>query len=130
MAGVVLPITLGSNIASLGAQRRLANASEKLGSVFERLSSGLRINRASDDAAGLAVSSSLNAYQRIYTQGVRNLNDGVSALSIADGAIGQLSNIVTRQNELAEQAANGIYTTVPRSALDREAQAEIARNGW
>jgi flagellin len=91
--------------------------------TFERLASGLRINRASDDAAGLAVSSDLNARSRVYTQGVRNLNDGQSMLSIADSTIDQLSGIVTHLQELAEQAANGTYSNKQRSVIDAEAQS-------
>lgn len=117
-----MPITLGTNIASLSATRRLDQSTNKLSSVYERLSSGQRINRAADDAAGLAISSSLNGKQRVFSQAIRNVNDGVSALNIADQAIANLSSIVIRQQELAEQAANGIYTTAQRNALDLEAQ--------
>jgi flagellin-like hook-associated protein FlgL len=87
------------------------------------LSSGQRINRASDDAAGLAIADSLNAQSRIFNQGVRNLNDGLSLLSIADSAIENLSDIAMRLEELAEQAANGVYTNKQRNAMDDEAQA-------
>lgn len=94
-----------------------------MSTVYERLSSGQRINRASDDAAGLAVATSLNAKTRVYSQAVRNVSDGVSALNIADQAVASLADIVTRQRELAEQAANGVYNTQQRQALDTEAQA-------
>jgi flagellin-like hook-associated protein FlgL len=117
-----VPITLGSNIASLRGQRSLNKATNELRSVYERLSSGQRINRASDDAAGLAVSESLKADTRIFTQGIRNVNDGISLLSIADSALENLSTIVTRLQELAEQASNGVYGTKQREALDAEAQ--------
>lgn len=103
------------------AQRQLGVASGRLGASFSRLSSGLRINRASDDAAGLAIASSLNLDAKVYLQGVRNLNDGVSALSIAQGALSELREIVIRQIELAEQAANGTYTLKQRKPLDQEA---------
>ena len=116
-------IRIGSNIPSLRAQRSLSASGEKLTGAFERLSSGQRINRASDDAAGLAVSMSLKADTRIYSQGVRNLNDGISALRIADGAIQCLTDIVTRLSELAEQAANGVYGQGQLRSLDDEAQA-------
>jgi len=118
-----VPITLGTNIASLNAQRRVSDSTDRLSTISERLASGQRINRASDDAAGLAVASSLNARARIYTQASRNLSDGVSALNIADQAVGNLAEIVTRQQELAAQAANGVYSTAQRRALDTEAQA-------
>lgn len=112
-----------TNTTSLSAQRQLTKANEQLKSAFERLSSGLRINKASDDAAGLAIATALSSDSRVYTQGIRNLNDGISALSIVDETFGALSNIVTRQRELAEQAANGVYSSEERAALDEEAQA-------
>ncbi|MCO6431169.1 MAG: VCBS repeat-containing protein [Deltaproteobacteria bacterium] len=117
-----MPITIGSNISSLKAQRRLAENSSHITSTFERLSSGQRINRASDDAAGLAIADSLRSNRAVFTQGVRNLNDGISLLSIADSAVQNLSSIVIRLKELAEQAANGSYGSKQRAALDSEAQ--------
>lgn len=116
-------VRLGSNIASLTAQRRLSESTASLGRIYERLSSGQRINQASDDAAGLSVVSSLDTKRRVFTQGIRNLNDGISLLNIADGAAEQLSSIVIRLKELAEQAANGTYGVKQRKALDAEAQA-------
>lgn len=118
-----MPITIGSNIASLSAQRQLDRSSSALTSVYERLSSGQRINKASDDAAGLAISTSLGANRRVFAQGIRNLNDGLSILSIADSAIEQLTAIVTRQQELATQAATGTYGSKQVRALETEAQA-------
>lgn len=119
-------ITINSNIASLTAQRRLSDSTKELRGTFERLSSGLRITRAGDDAAGLAVSELLNVDQRVYAQGVRNLNDGVSALSIAGAALKELSSIVIRIRELATQSANGVLGPKQRQALDEEAQ-ELAK---
>ena len=116
-------ITIGSNISALRATRKVAEATSALSRTFERLSSGQRINRASDDAAGLAIAESLKANSRVYTQGIRNFNDGLSLLSIADGAVEQLSGITTRLSELAAQAANGTYSSSQRKALDAEAQA-------
>ncbi len=118
-----MSITLGSNIASLRGQRQLSRTSAELSTTFERLSSGQRINKASDDAAGLAIADSLKADSRILNQGVRNLNDGLSLLAIADSAIENLSGIVMRLEELAVQAANGIYGVEQRKAIDAEAQA-------
>lgn len=117
-----MPITIGSNIQSLNAQRRLSTSSQQLSKVFERLSSGQRINSASDDAAGLSVVSGLSTGRRVFTQGVRNLNDGVSLLNIADGALEQLGSITVRLKELAEQSANGTYGYKQRKAIDTEAQ--------
>ena len=118
-----MSITLGSNIASLRGQRQLSRTSAELGTVFERLSSGQRINSAGDDAAGLAIAEALKADSAIFNQGVRNLADGLSLLSIADGALESLSQITQRLEELASQAANGTYGTEQRKALDTEAQA-------
>jgi flagellin len=118
-----MPITIGSNIASLKAQRQLSKGTAELSKTYERLSSGQRINRAADDAAGLAISESLKSDKRVFNQGVRNFNDGISLLNIADGAIENLSNITIRLKELAEQSANGTYSGIQRNAIDKEAQA-------
>ena len=96
-----MSITLGSNIASLRGQRQLTRTSEELGTVFERLSSGQRINRAGDDAAGLAIADALRADSSILDQGIRNLADGQSLLTIADAAIESLNSITIRLEELA-----------------------------
>ncbi len=114
---------IGSNIQSLLAQRGLTQSSNKLSSVYERLSSGMRINRASDDAAGLAIADSLRSDSKIYSQAIKNANDGLSMLAIAESAVQELSSVMTRISELAEQAANGIYSSSQRQALDNEAQA-------
>lgn len=116
-------VTIASNISSLNAQRKLAETTGKLSSIFERLSSGQRINRAIDDSAGLAVASGLDLDRLIFSRGVRNLNDGLSALSIAESAIDSLGQIVTRLQEIAEQAANGVYSTTQRASLNAEAQS-------
>jgi flagellin len=118
-----MSISIGSNIASLRAQRRLSNSTVEISNIFERLSSGQRINKASDDAAGLAVVSSLDSSKRVFTQGVKNYNDGISLLNIADGALDQLTQITTRLKELAEQSSNGSYSVVQRKAIDKEGQA-------
>ena len=120
-------LRLGTNIDSLVAQNELNKATSALTKSYQRLSSGLRINEASDDAAGLAIAENLNTRKRVYSQGVRNLSDGVSILSIADGASTGLNNIVIRVRELAAQAANGTYNSQQRKAMDAEAQA-LARN--
>ncbi len=119
-------ITLNSNIAALNAQRRLGQSTSSLRDSFVRLSSGLRINSAADDAAGLAISEDLKVDARVYGQGIRNINDAISLLSVAEGATRELSNILIRQTELAEQAANGTLSNAQRTALDQEAQ-ELSR---
>lgn len=120
-----MAISLGSNISALRTIRQLDNTTHNLAATSERLASGQRINRAADDAAGLSIASSLNADARVLNQGIRNFNDGVSLLNIAEGALSSLSNIVTRQKELAAQAANGVYTLQQRRALDGEANALV-----
>lgn len=116
-------ITIAQNVASLNAQRRLGQASDALGQVFEQLSSGQRINKASDDAAGLAIADSLKANQRIATVAIRNANDGISTVGIADGALAEVGNVLSRLAELAEQSANGVFSTSQRSALQNEFSA-------
>jgi flagellin len=118
-----VPIAIGTNIASLRGQRLLGQNATAQADVFSRLSSGLRITKASDDAAGLAIASGLNTDGQVYTSALRNLNDGISALAITDGALQQESLILTRLKELATQAANGVYSATQRTALDTEAQA-------
>ena len=83
-----MAISIGSNITSLQAQSRLDNTGNKLSQAFNKLSSGYRINRGADDAAGLAIAESLKAQSRIASQAMRNTNDGISTIAIADGALG------------------------------------------
>ncbi len=120
-----MPVKIGSNISSLSIQRNLGDATSRLSNSMEKLSSGLRINRASDDAAGLAISDTLRSSSRIYTTAIRNVNDGMSFLNIADSAMSELANITTRQAELSEQSANGSYSKVQRQALNAEADALV-----
>lgn len=118
-------LSLASNLYALGPQRNLAKSTDLLSRSYERLSSGLRINHASDDAAGLAIASALSSQSRIFARAIHNVNDGISVLSITDGALSELVNIVTRQIELAEQAANGTYSFTQRQALHKEANALV-----
>jgi len=115
-----MSITINTNIASLNAQRRLGQSTGQLQKTYERLSSGLRIVRASDDAAGLAIADSLKADQKIAGVAIRNANDGVSLISISDGALSEIGNVLSRMAELAEQSANGVLSTTQRSALGSE----------
>lgn len=112
-----------TNVPAIQAQRRLNESSLRLASTFEQLSSGLRINRAADDAAGLAIAVKLNGDVRILSQGIRNVNDGISYLNVAEQALQQLSTITSRQRELALQASNGVYSTTQRHALHLEAES-------
>ena len=118
-----MTITLGRNRVAESTLGALGKSLDVTARVTERLATGQRINRASDDAAGLAISSSLRADARIFNQALRNLNDGVSFLAIAEGGLRELSAITVRLQELATQSSNGVYTTAQRSALDSEAQA-------
>ena len=115
-----MALTINTNIAALNAQRRLSGSTGALRQSFERLSSGLRIVRARDDAAGLAIADALRADSRIASVAIRNANDGISLISIADGALDQMSSVLTRMAELAEQSANGTLGSEQRSALSQE----------
>jgi flagellin len=115
-----MTINIRTNVPSLQAQRNLDASSGRLNTAYERLSSGLRINRARDDAAGLAIAESLKADASIATVAIRNANDGISIISIADQAIGQITNVLARLAELAEQSANGVFSNTQRSALQNE----------
>ncbi|MDP7038430.1 MAG: flagellin [Myxococcota bacterium] len=112
-----------TNVTSLGAQNNLAKTSQRLSANISRLSSGKRINRSSDDAAGLAISSKMNAHLRGLAQAKRNAYDGVSLLQTAEGAFSEMNGLLTRMRELAVQAATGgTLVTSDRSALDQEFQ--------
>jgi len=116
-------ITLGKNLNSLKAIRQIDSTTNSLSKSFERLSSGLRINTPSDDAAGLSVATQLETQKRIYTQGIRNVNDATSLVNIADGAATALTGVLTKIKELSVQAQNGSYSAAQRSAIDSEAQS-------
>jgi len=118
-----MAINIRTNVPSLIAQRNLASTADRLQSAYSRLSSGLRITRAADDAAGLAIANQLRADSRIATIAIRNANDGISLINIADGAMDQISSVLTRMAELAQQSANGVFSTAQRSALDLEFSA-------
>ena len=101
-----MSINIRTNIQSLVAQKNLNRSTQGLNQAYERLSSGLRINRASDDAAGLAIADTLLADTRIASVAIRNANDGISIIAITDGAIGQVTDVLSRLAELSEQSAN------------------------
>lgn len=118
-----MSINIRTNVASLSAQRNLSSSTGDLTTAYERLSSGLRINRACDDAAGLAIAENLKADAKIATVAIRNANDGISVISIADLAVEQITNVLSRLAELSEQSANGVFDNVQRSALQNEFSA-------
>ena len=115
-----MPITINSNIPSINAQRNLGKATLALNDSYARLSSGLRINKASDDAAGLSIADYLRTDKRVAAVAIRNANDGISALNIADGALNEISSLLARMAELAEQSGNGILGVNQRVALSKE----------
>lgn len=113
-------ISVGSNTVSGTAQRLLDVTGRKLSDSFNKLSSGQRVNSGADDAAGLAISESLKAQARIAGQAIRNTNDGISTIAIADGALGEVANILSRLAELASQSANGTLSVTQRSVVQNE----------
>lgn len=115
-----MALIVNTNIASLNAQRNLTTSSNQLAVTLQRLSSGLRVNSAKDDAAGLAVAESFTAQIRGNTQAVRNANDGISLGQTAEGALGQIANNVQRIREIAVQASNGTISNTNRSQLQKE----------
>lgn len=118
-----MALTINTNVMSLNAQRRLGGAQSDMGTTVRRLSSGLRINSAKDDAAGLAISERFTSQIRGLNQAVRNANDGVSLMQTAEGALQSVTASLQRIRELAVQAANDT-----NSASDRQAiQAEVTR---
>lgn len=115
-----MAMVLNTNIQSLNSQRHLSNSQSSLNTALERLSSGLRINSAKDDAAGLAISDRMTAQIRGLTQAQRNANDGISMAQTAEGALGKMSEILQRIRELAVQSANATNSASDRKALNDE----------
>lgn len=109
-----------NNVSALNAQRNLATSQGNLNQTINRLSTGLRINRASDDAAGLQISNNLRADVKILNQARRNANDGLGRLAIQDLTSEEATNLLTRASELSEQAASGTTTSAGRVALNAE----------
>ncbi|MBF0214083.1 MAG: flagellin FliC [Magnetococcales bacterium] len=115
-----MPLFINTNVASLNAQRNLERSTGSLGQTFARLASGLRINSAKDDAAGLAISSRMTSQIRGLNQAIRNANDGISLSQVAEGALQETGNALQRIRELAVQAANGTNTESDRADLQKE----------
>jgi flagellin len=115
-----MALTVNTNIASLTAQNNLSNSSTSLNLSLQRLSSGLRVNSAKDDAAGLAISQTLTSAIRGNNQAIRNANDGISVGQTAEGALGQVANNLQRIREIATQSSNGSVSDTNRSQLQKE----------
>ncbi len=125
-----MPQTINTNVASLNAQRNLTTSQSSLSTSMQRLSSGLRVNSAKDDAAGLAIADRMNAQIRGINVAIRNANDGISLAQTAEGALATVTDVLQRMRELAVQALNGSNGTSDRANLDTEYQqlsAEITR---
>ncbi len=118
-----MPLRVYNNIFSLNAQRNLGTNNASLGASLEKLSSGLRINRGADDAAGLAISEALRADIRSLNQALRNANDGISMINTAEGALSEQASILIRMRELAAQAATGTVGSTERTTINREFSA-------
>ena len=115
-----MSVRIFNNIASLNAQRTLSNNNDRLATSVERIASGIRINRGADDAAGLAISEALRSDIRGLRQAVRNANDGISLINVAEGALNEQSSILIRLRELASQAATGTVGSTERATIQLE----------
>ncbi|WP_395344364.1 flagellin [Ningiella sp. W23] len=127
-----MSVFVNTNVSALNAQRQLFDSSNALNKSFERLSSGQRINRASDDAAGLQISDRMTSQIQGLNQAVRNASDGISLAQTAEGALAETTNGLQRMRQLAIQAQNGINSDADREALNKEVSAiilELSRIG-
>ncbi|HRA81121.1 MAG TPA: flagellin [Thauera sp.] len=124
--------TINTNVASLNAQRNLTSSQGSLGTTLQRLSSGLRVNSAKDDAAGLAIAERMSSQVRGMNVAIRNASDAISLSQTAEGALGKIGDSLQRMRELAVQSANGTNTSGDRDNLQLEfaqLQSEITRLG-
>ncbi len=119
-------LRVNTNSASINAQRNLASVTDRLSGNFRRLSTGLRISTAADDAAGLAISERLRSQIRSLDQAKRNANDGISMAQTAEGALNEVSSILTRLRELAIQSSNGSVSNQDKETLDQEFQSLVS----
>jgi flagellin len=122
-------LRVNTNIASLTAQRNLSSVSSRLTGNFSKLSSGLRVANAADDAAGLGISERMRSQIRSLGAAGRNAQDGISLVQTAEGALNEGSNILSRMRELAVQASNGTLSTDDRNTIDAEVQALVSELG-
>jgi len=115
-----VPQTINTNLVSLNAQRSLNTSQGLLATSMQRLSSGLRVNSAKDDAAGLAIADRMNTQVRGMTAAARNANDAISQAQVGEGALGSVTNLFQRMRELAVQAANGTNNSTDAASLNQE----------
>ena len=118
-----MPVRIFNNIPSLNAQRLLGINNDRLAISVERISSGLRINRAADDTAGLAISNALRSDIRVLRQAIRNANDGISLINVTEGALNEQSSILIRLRELSSQASTGTVGSTERQTIQLEFDA-------
>ncbi|MBF0142131.1 MAG: flagellin FliC [Magnetococcales bacterium] len=121
-----MPLFINTNVTSLNSQRNLLGSAQVQGSAFQRLSSGLRINSAKDDAAGQAISQRMTSQVRGYSMAIRNANDGISLTQVADGAMTEVVQSLQRIRELAVQSANASLNDADRANLQAEADQRVA----
>jgi len=125
-----MTMSINTNVASLNAQRNLSSSQSSLATSMQRLSSGMRINSAKDDAAGLAISERMNAQVKGMNVAIRNANDGISMAQTAEGALSKVGDALQRMRELAVQARNATNSSSDKNSLDKEfkqLQSEIGR---
>ena len=121
-----MALSVNTNITSMNAYNQLSKTQDALKTSFSRLASGMRINSAADDAAGLGISKSMNAQIRSYAVAERNTNDGISMLQTADGGAEQIHGLLTRMRELAVQASNGSLSASDYTNIDAEFQQNLS----
>jgi len=115
-------LRIGTNLSSIAAQRSLAGSQREISKSFSQLSSGSRITKSADDAAGLSISENLKSTIRGYQQAGRNANDGISLIQVSEGGLGEISNILTRLRELGVQASSDTVGDQERSFINKEVQ--------
>lgn len=120
-----MALSVNTNVTSMNAQTQMAKSQQALSGSFAKLASGMRINNAADDAAGLGVAKSMNAQVRSYAVAERNTNDGISMLQTADGGAEQVHGLLTRMRELAVQASNGSLSANDYTNIDKEYQQNL-----
>lgn len=117
-----MSLTISTNVASISAQKTMSSTQRDLNKSYAQLASGSRITKAADDAAGLSISEKLKSNIRGYEQAKRNANDGISMVQVAEGSLGEVSNILTRMRELGVQAASDTVGSKERQFIDKEVQ--------
>jgi flagellin len=115
-------LRISTNMSSINAQRSMAGEQRDIGKSFAQLSSGSRITKAADDAAGLSISETMKSTIRGYSQAQRNANDGISMVQVAEGGLGEISNILTRMRELGVQASSDTVGDTERGFINKEVQ--------